>query len=257
VNPGRGAVNIVLPGPACPPAARGAALSWRPVSDDGPPPGGARMVLRIWLPDRPGALGHVASRIGALGADIVGVDVLERGENVAVDEFDVVLPRADLVTLLVREIEEVDGASVEEWRTVDRFPDPRLDALVSVESVMAASDLGELATLLVTNVRAEFTADWAALLRGDSLLAAAGADPPAPSVLRALATGTAASPAVASGTAGPDDLAVAPLARLDAWLMVGRDGHPFRRRERQQLLALARIADRTGELVGGFPQRSR
>lgn len=209
------------------------------------------MVLRIWLPDRPGALGHVASRIGALGADIVGVDVLERSEHVAVDEFDVVLPHADLVELLVREIEEVDGASVEEWRIVERFPDPRLDALVSVESVISANGLETLAAHLVESVRSEFTADWAALLQGDSLLGSSGDGLPGLSVLHALATGTAASPAVASGAAGPDDLAVAPLARLDAWLLVGRDGHPFRLRERQQLLALARIADRFGTLVGG------
>jgi hypothetical protein len=34
-------------------------------------------------------------------------------------------------------------------------------------------------------------------------------------------------------------------------LLVGRDGHPFRRRERRQLLALARIADRVGEILPG------
>ncbi len=81
--------------------------------------------MRVWLPDRPGALGLVASRIGAIGGDIVGIDVLERSEHVAVDEFAVMLPDQDLVALLVREIEEVDGASVEEWREVGTFPDPR------------------------------------------------------------------------------------------------------------------------------------
>jgi hypothetical protein len=68
-------------------------------------------------------------------------------------------------------------------------------------------------------------------------------------VLQALAAGTTASPAVAAGEAGPDDLAIAPLDALGAILLVGRDGHPFRRRERQQLLALARIADRIATLV--------
>ena len=69
-----------------------------PESDDG-----ARLVVRVWLPDRPGALGLVASRIGAIGADIVGVDVLERSEHVAVDEFSVVISSMNLVKLLVRE----------------------------------------------------------------------------------------------------------------------------------------------------------
>jgi hypothetical protein len=208
------------------------------------------LLVRVWLPDRPGALGLVASRIGAIGGDIVGVDVLERSERVAVDEFAVVLPDDDLVPLLVREIEEVDGASVEECRAVERFPDPRLDALESVEAVCDATNHKELTQQLVERVRQEFAADWAAVLEGTEILSSAGADTPASSILEALAAGTSASPAVAAGDAGPDDLAVAPLQAHDAVLLVGRDGHPFRRRERRQLLALARIADRVAQVLG-------
>src|SRR3954454_12117808 len=117
------------------------------------------MVVRVWLPDRPGALGLVASRIGALGADIVGVDVLERSDHIAVDEFAISLPSVDLVKLLVREIEEVDGASVEEWRLVGRFPDPRLDALESVEHLSGAGTPAELIQRLVDSVREDLVAD--------------------------------------------------------------------------------------------------
>ena len=215
-------------------------------------PGGddrIRLVVRVWLPDRPGALGLVASRIGAIGADIVGVDVLERSEHIAVDEFAVVIGSMELVKLLVREIEEVDGASVEQWVRVDRFPDARLDALETVERVFDADDAASLWPRLVDRVRAEFAADWAVVVDGARLLASAGARVPDNSVLEALAAGTGASPAVAAGEAGPEDLAVAPLACNAAVLLVGRDGHPFRRRERQQLLALARIADRAASLL--------
>ena len=209
------------------------------------------LVVRVWLPDRPGALGLVASRIGAIGGDIVGIDVLERSDHVAVDEFAVLLPDRDLVALLVREIEEVDGASVEQWREVATFPDPRLDALESVEHLSGAQTRPELIQRLVDSVRDEFAADWAALLEGDIALAASGAEVPDPSVLEALAAGVAASPVVAAGDAGPDDLAVAPFPKGDLVLLVGRDGHPFRRRERRQLLALARIADRVGTILSG------
>jgi hypothetical protein len=207
-----------------------------------------RLVVRVWLPDRPGALGLVASRIGAIGADIVGVDVLERSEHVAVDEFAVTLESEDLVKLLVREIEEVDGASVEQWERVERFPDP-LDALETIEHVCAADDVDDLAARLTTRVRAEFNADWAAVVGESARLATAGDDVPDPSVLYALASGTSASPAVASGDSGPDDLAVAPLTAHGAFLLVGRAGHPFRRRERRQLLALARVADRLSAML--------
>src|SRR5689334_14292322 len=148
------------------------------------------LLVRVWLPDRPGALGLVASRIGAIGGDIVGIDVLERSEHVAVDEFAVALPSDDLVKLLVREIEEVDGASVEQWRQVAEFPDPSLDALESVHQIAGACNVDELATRLVTSVRNEFAADWASLLRGADLLASAGEGAPSASVQEALAAGT-------------------------------------------------------------------
>jgi hypothetical protein len=207
-----------------------------------------RLVVRVWLPDRPGALGLVASRIGAIGADIVGVDVLERSEHVAVDEFAVTLDSEDLVKLLVREIEEVDGASVEQWERVDRFPDP-LDTLETIEHICAAVDGADLLTRLTARVKTEFNGDWAAALRDTELIASAGEDVPDASVLHALASGTSASPAVAAGDSGPDDLAVAPLTVYGSFLLVGRVGHPFRRRERRQLLALARVTDRVSTMV--------
>ena len=46
-------------------------------------------MVRVWLPDRPGALGAVASRIGAVRGDVIGIDILERGGGRAVDELTV------------------------------------------------------------------------------------------------------------------------------------------------------------------------
>ena len=127
----------------------------------------------------------------------------------------------------------------------------RLDALESVEYLSGASTRVELAQRLADSVREEFAADWAVVLRGDTALATSGGRVPDPSVLEALAAGTAASPSVAAGDSGPDDLAVAPFPAGDVFLLVGRDGHPFRRRERRQLLVLARIADRVGTIMSG------
>jgi len=205
-------------------------------------------LVRVWLPDRPGALGRVATSIGAAGADIVGVDVLESGDGIVVDEFAVVLPHADAHATLVREIETIDGASVEQVRTVASFPDARLDALDTAARLCAASSLAELHDTLVTTLRHEFLADWVALVTDHSVLASTGTAPAA-ELIPVLAAGANASPLVASGEAGPEDLAIAGLARHGATVVVGRDGQPFRRRERAQLLALARIADQLWDLV--------
>ena len=75
-----------------------------------------RYRLRIWLPDRPGALGLVASRIGAVGGDIVAINILEREGGQAVDEFVIEIGGHHLIELLQSEIHEVDGVSVLEIR---------------------------------------------------------------------------------------------------------------------------------------------
>jgi ACT domain-containing protein len=75
-------------------------------------------VVRIALPDRPGALGLVASRIGAVGGDIVAINILEREGGRAVDEFVVEVDQ-DLIDLLQSEIHEVDGVSILDIRAAD------------------------------------------------------------------------------------------------------------------------------------------
>jgi hypothetical protein len=222
-----------------------------PLDDPSPSPS-AHVLVRVWLPDRPGALGLVASRIGAVRGDIVGVDVLERGTDVAVDEFAVDLPDPDLVPTLVREIEEVDGVSVEEVRVVGHFPDARLDALESAAALCEAATVEDLHAALVAQTKREFLADWTALVNGARVLARAGDETPSAEILDALVAGTSASTLVSGGVTGPDDLAVAAFEGHAAALLLGRAGHPLRRRERGQLLALVRIADRAWELLAEY-----
>ena len=211
--------------------------------------------MRVWIPDRPGALGLVASRIGAVGGDIAGIDVLERNPTVAVDEFAVILPRRDLEDLLVREIEQVDGAWVEECREVEEFPDARTDALVSTERLCAASDRASLLQELADDLRAEFSARWTAVLSRGSIAARSGSSVPdagrlaelaelfAPGRSHSAAVHGAADPQPAGSDPDDHDVAVAAIPGVDALLLAGREGHPFRVRERRQLLALSRITD--------------
>ncbi|HEY3842129.1 MAG TPA: hypothetical protein VGL48_02670 [Acidimicrobiales bacterium] len=79
-------------------------------------------VVRIALPDRPGALGLVASRIGAVSGDIVAINILERDGGNAVDEFVIELGGEHLVELLRSEIHEVDGVKVLDIRPASVKP---------------------------------------------------------------------------------------------------------------------------------------
>lgn len=201
--------------------------------------------MRIWLPDRPGALGQVASRIGAVRGDVVGIDILERGAGRAIDELVVQLPDASLVDLLVIEIQAVDGVDVEDVRLADRSRrDPRLDALETAAMLVAATSPQDLLDVLVQHAVLDFEADWSVVVDPTvpEVRAAIGTAPSA-SWLEAFVEGSRSSARVAAGEAGPDDLAWAPLSSAGLNLVVGRSGRPLRARERRQVSALARIAD--------------
>lgn len=89
-------------------------------------------VIRLSLPDRPGALGAVAVRIGAVRGNVVGIAVVERLEGEAIDEVVVELPSPSLVGLLVDEITQVDGVFVEVVEPVAQIgSDPRIEALAA------------------------------------------------------------------------------------------------------------------------------
>lgn len=196
-------------------------------------------VVRVWLPDRPGALGSVASRIGAVRGDLVAIDILERGAGRAIDELVVELAEPDLVPLLVKELHEVDGVDVEEVRKVSDAgrPDPRLAALETAADLIAQrSPVSVLDALAVGAVR-EFDVAWAAVADVDrGVMAAAAGDHPPPAWVLAFAAGVTAN-------AATGDVAYAPLPSAGMTLVVGRPGRALRSLERKQLSALANIAD--------------
>ncbi len=208
--------------------------------------------MRLWLPDRPGALGQVASRIGAVRGEIVGIEILERGGGRAIDELVVDLPDSGLQDLLAQEIQQVDGVDVEEIRPVaDALHDPRLDALETAAILVGAADPDELTRAVVVHSSRAVGAEWAAVLRlGDGVILAAEGPVPSAPWLAAFVEGSQSSARVAAGESGPDDVVWSPLPSVGLALVVGRDGTAYRARERRQVAALARIVDtRLKELI--------
>jgi hypothetical protein len=205
-------------------------------------------VIRIWLPDRPGALGQVASRIGAVRGDVVGIDILERDNGQAVDELVVELPHAHLVDLLVNEVRHVDGVAVEEVRPVaDARHDPRLDALEAAAQLVGAGDVDGLLEAVIVHAQRVVGATWVSVVdiegRGDGSLAASDHAPTAAWLEAFLAGSRAAQGATRRLSSGADDIVWAPLPCSGLALVLGRDGMPYRARERRQVAALARVVD--------------
>lgn len=73
-------------------------------------------LLRVTLTDRPGSLGLLAVELGALGADIRSLEVIERGPGYAVDDVVVDLPGRALPDTLITAAESVDGVRVDSLR---------------------------------------------------------------------------------------------------------------------------------------------
>ena len=200
-------------------------------------------VVRIWIPDRPGALGAVASRIGAVRGDLIGIDILERGAGLAVDELVVSLPDDGLVPLLLKEINEVDGVAVEDLHRVagDVLPDPRLAALETAALLVQLDSPAAVLDALVEHAAHDFGAAWACVIETDGpfVHAVVGQPPPA-SWIAAFVAGSRSAEA---GATGPEDMAWTRLSRSNLDLVLGRPGRPVRTRERRQVAALGEIAD--------------
>jgi hypothetical protein len=205
----------------------------------------ALYIVRVWVPDRPGALGAVASRIGAVRGDLVGIDILERGAGRAIDELVVDLPSESLVKLLISEVSQVDGVDVEDVRRAnDALADPRLDALETAASLVSQSAIEPLLKSLARSSIRDFQSDWAGIVEPDlpEHVVSVGPAPPG-EWLQAFLAGSRASVAPRPGEVAPDDVAWADMDAAGLVLLLGRRGRPFRVRERRQLTALARIVD--------------
>jgi hypothetical protein len=118
-------------------------------------------LLRIVLPDRPGALGAVATALGYAGADILSVDVIQRGTGCATDDLVVELPPDRLADSLVSAASSVEGVRVESIRPYAGQIDPHRE-LELLDNLAARPT--ESLLLLAEGVARVFRAGWALVL---------------------------------------------------------------------------------------------
>ncbi|MGY1856740.1 ACT domain-containing protein [Modestobacter sp. SYSU DS0290] len=207
-------------------------------------------LLRLVVPDRPGILGAVSTALGEAGIDIVSVDVLERGNGVAVDDIVVELPPERVADSLITAVTAVDGVQVESLRP---FAGP-LDTHRELDLLEALAPAGEgTAKVLAAELPRVFHSGWAVVLTGSAadvrVLAASDAAPSLEGVAMPWLplTGPLLLPSEAEWVpARWQELAVEMMAApLDGGraVLLGRSGGPaFRRSELLRLAHLTGIA---------------
>jgi hypothetical protein len=120
------------------------------------------LLLRVRLPNRPGALGAVASALGAIGADINLVEIVEKRGDLEVDEFILDLPPDQTVPSLVAACDSLPGVQVQWVRNYPRGGGIDLD--VELHRRMAA-DHSRAGATLVSAAPLVFRAQWSLLLQ--------------------------------------------------------------------------------------------
>jgi hypothetical protein len=207
-------------------------------------------LLRVVLPDKPGSLGAVATALGNAGADILGVDVVERARGHAVDDLAVELPAGRPPDVLITAAESVPGVEVESVRPHSGKLETHRE-LELIEEI--TGDPADGLQLLADGVPRIFRAGWALVAERDGTrsyrLAESAAAPetragdlPWLPLRRAIVVDPDAHWVPEPWSALDTELAAAPFGPGPRALVVGRPGGPaFRPSELARLTHLAGI----------------
>ncbi|MEV6878765.1 amino acid-binding protein [Amycolatopsis sp. NPDC051128] len=207
-------------------------------------------LIRVLLPDSPGTLGAVATALGTVGADILSVDVVERGSGVAVDDLVVELPSGRLPDALITAAESVEGVEVDAVRPYAGVLDTHRE-LELVEEIAARPKTG--LDILAEGVPRIVRAGWAMIVEhaetGAVRLASSSAAPETPitdlpwlPLERATVLDSEEAWIPETWKELGTELAATPLGKPGKALLVARPGGPnFRAAEVARLAHLAGI----------------
>jgi hypothetical protein len=209
-------------------------------------------LLRVVLPDRPGMLGAIATALGETGADIVSLDVVERGPDGAVDDLLVQLPPGGLADVLITAARSVPGVTVESLRPYLGADDLHRDLELVDELAAAPHDALQLLVDLAPGV---FRAGWALLVTPEGVQHhSPGAPEVDEAVVPLLPLGTPRVVAVREEWVPARwhdlgvELAAAPVGVPDRAVLLGRPGGP--RWRQSEVLRLAHLAGIAATVTG-------
>ncbi|MFZ0529814.1 MAG: amino acid-binding protein [Propionicimonas sp.] len=117
--------------------------------------------MRVVLPDRPGSLGAVATAMGTVYADINAVEIVEKYEGYAIDDFILDLPAGVPADSLITACTTVPGVEVV-W--LSHYPEAwGLQADIDVLQAMT-EDPDQAEEILTLEAPAVFRVSWAVLI---------------------------------------------------------------------------------------------
>ena len=214
------------------------------------------VVVRLWLADRPDRSVNRHQDRGTRRRS--GRHRHPRARwSPSCGRFTVELPDGYSPEALANALSELSGVEVEDLRHRVRGALCRSRPARCSCASRRARGPTELSSVLARGVCTAFTCDWCTVLDvsdARAVVLAEEGDAPSAAWLGAFAAGARAglslSPGGGAGLVGPRDVAWSPLDSSGLVVVAGRDGPPFRSRERRQLQQLCRVADaRWSELV--------
>jgi hypothetical protein len=210
--------------------------------------------MRIWLPDAPGVLGAVAAEIGAANGNVIGLEVLERGAGVAIDELVVELPdELGAVEAACRGVRNVPGAGVEEvTELITEAKDREDTVLAAAAGILQAATPTAALNALTGHLIALFDLTWLALA-DDALAGFAEVYGDVPSVqwVAAFAEGSRSGADPANDTTG-SGVFVETIPET-GFIVCGGRPVAIRRRERHEIALLVMVVSRFIDALAGRP----
>ena len=121
-------------------------------------------LLRVQLADRPGSLGSLAVALGRAGADILSLDVVERGSGYAIDDLVVDLPPGAMPDTLITAAEALNGVRVDSLRPHTGLLEAHRE-LELLDHIAAADDKASKLQVLVDEAPRVLRVGWCTVMR--------------------------------------------------------------------------------------------